>query len=103
MTDKIIEILRPQVSIRSTKSCVQIAEEIDALYSAGGVGDVAIIALKKIANPIQYLQEEAEKEGAKLDGYMAVQLTKDANFYQEIAIKALKELNNRNHERKGNN
>lgn len=34
MKDKIIEILRPQVSIRSTKSCVQIAEEIDALYIA---------------------------------------------------------------------
>lgn len=61
---------------------------------ANGVGDVAIAALKKIANPIQYLQEEAEKEGAKLDGYMAIQLIKDANFYQEIARKALKELNN---------
>jgi len=62
--------------------------------STNGVGDVAIVALKKIANPIQYLQEEAEKEGAKSDGYMAIQLIKDANFYQEIARKALKELNN---------
>jgi hypothetical protein len=55
---------------------------------------VAISALKKIADPIQYLQEEAKKEGAVLNGYMAGQLTKDANYYQEIARKALKQLTN---------
>lgn len=57
-------------------------------------GMLAISALQKIANPIKYLQDEAEKEGARLDGYMAIQLTKDANFYQEIARKALEEIAN---------
>ena len=57
-------------------------------------GMLAISALQKIVNPIKYLQEEAEKEGARLDGYMAIQLTKDANFYQEIARNALEEIAN---------
>ena len=57
-------------------------------------GMLAISALQKIANPIKYLQDEAEEEGARLDGYMAIQLTKDANFYQEIARKALEEIAN---------
>ena len=55
---------------------------------------LAISALQKIANPIKYLQDEAEKEGAKLDGYIAIQLTKSANFYVEIAYKALQEIAN---------
>ena len=57
-------------------------------------GMLAISALQKIANPIKYLQDEAGKEGARLDGYMVIQLTKDANFYQEIARKALEEIAN---------
>ena len=55
---------------------------------------LAIAALNKIAHPIKYLQDEAEKDGCRLDGYMATQLTKDANFYQEIAGKALKAIAN---------
>jgi len=55
---------------------------------------LAIAALDKIAHPIKHLQEEAEKDGCKLDGYMAIQLTQDANFYQEIADKALKAIAN---------
>jgi hypothetical protein len=35
MKDKIVEILNPQVSIKSTKSVRQLAEEIAQLYSAG--------------------------------------------------------------------
>jgi len=35
MKEKIVEILNPQVSIKSTKSVIQLAEEIDQLYSAG--------------------------------------------------------------------
>ena len=61
---------------------------------ADASGMLAISALQKIANPIKYLQDEAEKDGAKLDGYMAIQLTEDANFYQEIARKALEEIAN---------
>jgi uncharacterized protein with ACT and thioredoxin-like domain len=57
-------------------------------------GQLAISALEKITNPIKYLQEEAEKDGAKLNGYMAIEITKDANFYKEIARKALEEIAN---------
>lgn len=42
-------------------------------------------ALDKIANPIKYMRIEAEKQGGKLDGYMAIQLSKDANYLQSIA------------------
>ena len=55
---------------------------------------LAISALEKIANPIKYLQDEAEKEGAKLNGYMAVEISKDVNFYRDIARKALENINN---------
>ena len=55
---------------------------------------LAITALTKIAHPIKYLQDEAIKEGAKLDGCAAITLTHDINFYQDIAIKALREIAN---------
>lgn len=50
-------------------------------------------ALWKIANPIAHLQQEAEKEGGKLDGAGAIYLSNNANWLQEIARKALQELN----------
>lgn len=46
-------------------------------------------ALWQIANPIAHLQQEAEKEGGKLDGMGAISLAKDANWLQGIARKAL--------------
>jgi hypothetical protein len=52
----------------------------------------AITALQRIAYPIRYLQEEAEKEGAKLDGRMANELAQDAHFYQNIALSTLAEI-----------
>jgi hypothetical protein len=46
-------------------------------------------ALKDIVDPIAYLRKQAEKEGAILDGYYAVILSKDESFLKGIAVKAL--------------
>lgn len=53
---------------------------------------IAVTALRNILSPIKYLQDEAEKDGARLDGYMAIQLTQNASFYQEIARNALEAI-----------
>lgn len=50
-------------------------------------------ALEKIANPLKYLQDEAERDGCKLNGVMAAQLCNDANWLKSIATKALNTLN----------
>ena len=53
---------------------------------------IAVMALKNILEPIKYLQDKAKEDGAKLDGYMAIQLTQNASLYQEIARKALESI-----------
>lgn len=46
-------------------------------------------ALEAIIHPIRHLQKEAEREGHKLDGMMAVVLAKDTEFLKSIARQAL--------------
>lgn len=46
-------------------------------------------ALNKIVNPIHYLQEEAKKQDASLNGMMAIQLSRDHEWLRSIALKAL--------------
>ena len=46
-------------------------------------------ALQKIQNPIWFFQEECKRGGMILDGAMAVALSKDPVYLQEIARKAL--------------
>jgi hypothetical protein len=46
-------------------------------------------ALEYIQNPIKKFQEDADRDGMKLDGCMAVALSKDPVFLQEIARKAI--------------
>lgn len=58
--------------------------------------DYAIEALNNIATPMEYLQKEAEKDGATLNGFIAVQLTLDSNFYKEIATKTLNTIKQNN-------
>jgi hypothetical protein len=53
---------------------------------------IMIKALKKIAYPISYLQEEAAKSGAKLDGHFAALLAQDSNWLRDIAENCLKEI-----------
>lgn len=60
------------------------------------VNKLAIEALEQIANPMKYLRDEAEKDGCILDGYMAMQLINNANFYRDIASKALDKINANN-------
>ncbi len=48
--------------------------------------------LKKIADPIYAMQTEANKYGAKLDGNVAVALTKDASYLRGLAQTTLNEL-----------
>ena len=55
---------------------------------------LAISCLNNIIQPIDYLKQLAELDGGKLDGSFAVHLTKQGMFYQEIAKKAIKEIDN---------
>ena len=55
---------------------------------------LAISCLNNIVEPINYLRKLAEVDGGKLDGIFAIHLTKQGMFYQELAIKALKEIDN---------
>ena len=63
-----------------------IGESFDDIEAAN---NFLIDSLDKIAHPLKYLQEEADKDGSILNGYTAMQLLKDSNFYIEIAKKAL--------------
>lgn len=53
---------------------------------------IAIEALERISNPMKYLKDEADKDGAELNGPMAMQIIDSSNFYIEIATNALKEI-----------
>ena len=55
---------------------------------------LAISCLNNIIQPIDYLKQLAELDGGKLDGSFAVHLTKQGMFYQELAKKAIKEIDN---------
>lgn len=46
-------------------------------------------ALDKIADPVKYLQLQAEQAGGALDGRVATELSRDPWFLREIAEKAL--------------
>jgi hypothetical protein len=46
-------------------------------------------ALNQIRNPVKFFQDEAEKDGAILNGYMAVQMAKDAETLKAWANSAL--------------
>lgn len=57
--------------------------------------EIAVQALENIANPLKYLQDEAKKEGAKLDGQVAIHvMMNQPSFYQQLANKALDEIKN---------
>jgi hypothetical protein len=45
--------------------------------------------LWRIANPVSAFQKDAEKEGAKLDGHAAIQMSNDASILQRWADSAL--------------
>lgn len=49
----------------------------------------AMKALEIISDPIAYLKNEAEKDGGKLNGGMALMIANDANWLSSVAKKAL--------------
>lgn len=49
-------------------------------------------ALERIADPVRFLQEKAEREGRVLDGMMAYQLTNDPRYLRNIAKEVLREV-----------
>lgn len=53
---------------------------------------IAIDALKKIASPITYLQQEAKNKGASIDGMAAIALSNDAAWLRQTAESALKNI-----------
>lgn len=54
--------------------------------------------MENILNPINYLQQEAEKQGSQLDGIGATNLIKDPSFYQNLARLALTKAQSFNQE-----
>lgn len=66
-----------------------IHEQVNKTHMEQSTEEIMRTALWQIANPIAHLQQEAEKEGGKLDGMGAISLAKDANWLQGIARKAL--------------
>ena len=46
-------------------------------------------ALRKIANPIAWMRQDAEAQGMKLNGAMAITLAEDHNYLKQIAESAL--------------
>ncbi|MFA5195583.1 MAG: hypothetical protein WC401_07275 [Bacteroidales bacterium] len=48
-------------------------------------------ALRKIAFPLKYLKDKADKEGAIFNGMMALQICQDANWLKQIAKDCLME------------
>lgn len=47
-------------------------------------------ALDKIDNPIKHIQQDAEKDGAQVNGLMALQMSNDVFYLKTIAREALK-------------
>lgn len=54
--------------------------------------EFAIQALEDIANPVGALQRYAKSQGRQLDGYAAVQLSRDPGYLKGMASDALATL-----------
>ncbi len=65
----------------------------DALISLGWTppeeNKKYIEALKRIANPIEFMQREAKQNGDELNGRAAILLSNDAQYLKDIAKEAL--------------
>lgn len=80
--------------------CSLMQEYADYYYKEMINRDLSIIientvmkqALQKIANPIAYLQQEAEEQNGQLDGMRAIALANNANWLSSVAARALHEV-----------
>ena len=62
---------------------------VRAMEGRNRTAESLLDALRKIANPMEYLTDEAVKSGGKLDGVMAMQLIKDVELYGKLRKKPL--------------
>lgn len=68
----------------------KIMREMEEVYAPNGLSYLeALAALKKIAAPITFLEEEAYKSGKQLDGLATIKLANDVNWIKSIAETAL--------------
>jgi len=49
-------------------------------------------ALKKISNPVGWMQNDAEKRGLRFDGMWAIKIAENPNWLREIATNCLSEI-----------
>ena len=54
--------------------------------------EVLRIAIRKIAWPMQWLQEYAEDHGLEIDGPAAVELANDPNYLKQLAQQAMADI-----------
>jgi hypothetical protein len=62
---------------------------VDLLFSAADEIERLCEALNRVASPLEYLQKDAERDGVKLNGAMAVRLSEDHTHLKAIAKSAL--------------
>lgn len=86
----------PMVNMQREILKVKDATVRDALISLGWTppeeNNKYIEALKRIANPIEFMQREAKKNGDELNGRAAILLSNDAQYLKDIAKNALTEF-----------
>jgi hypothetical protein len=97
--DPDIEFLREQVSslqskLQASEARVKKLEEEKGYWKAQArhaidKSEECFRVLHAIAYPIKAMQEEAEKDGAKLNGGAAISLAKDANYLTGLAKSAI--------------
>lgn len=94
-TKSIINRVESGIFIYDTKDCELSFKEIKKIekriFELEEKNEKYEKALKKIANPISELSKEIKEQGYDFDGMMAINLEKDYTFYQDIAVKVLKE------------
>lgn len=56
--------------------------------------DAMRLALEEIANPIDFMIDQAKAEGNQINGAMAIQLASNSEYYKEIARRCLESVNN---------
>ena len=61
-------------------------KDLNQALSLFNVSETAEDCLKQIADPINHLRKQAEKEDCVLDGMMAVKITEDHNYLKQLAI-----------------
>ena len=82
------EYEKQKVEIEGTAEFI--AEACNNYYKLKEQNDKLKEALEKIQNPVMYLQKQAQASGSKLDGLMAVALSKDCEWLKGIEFEALK-------------